>query len=127
MKKIFFLFVLVAALMLPSVSWSQECVVGNIKGIEPLDKEEVTVSNTAIGFNTAIVQQSAGNAAVAVVTIEDDSIRYWVDGSTPTTSSGHLGPADTAFTICGLNSIKNFLAIRVTTDAEIKASFFRAR
>lgn len=127
MKKIFFLFVLVTALMLSSVSWGQECIVGNIKGIEPLDKEEVTVGNSAVGFNSAIVQQAAGNAAVVVVTIEDDSIRYWVDGSTPTTSSGHLGLADSAFTICGLNSIKNFLAIRVTTDAEIKASFFRAR
>ncbi len=127
MKKSLFLFVLVAALMLPSVSWGQECVVGNIKGIEPLDKEEVTVGNSAVGFNTAIVQQSAGNAAVVVVTIETDSIRYWVDGSTPTSSSGHLGPADSAFTICGLNSIKNFLAIRVTNDAAIKASFFRAR
>ncbi len=127
MNKIFFLFVLVAALMLPSILGAQECIVGNVKGIEPLDKEEVTVSNTAIGFNTAIVQQSAGNAAIAVVTVETDSIRYWVDGSTPTTSSGHLGPADSAFTICGLNSIKNFLAIRVTNDAAIKASFFRAR
>lgn len=127
MNKIFFLFVLVAALMLPSILGAQECIVGNVKGIEPLDKEEVTVGNVAVGFNTAIVQQSAGNAAVVVVTVEDDEIRYWVDGSTPTTSSGHLAPAATAFTICGLNSIKNFLAIRVTTDAEIKASFFRAR
>jgi hypothetical protein len=127
MKKLFFLIFFVAALMLPSASWGQECIVGNVKGIEPLDKEEVTVGNSAVGFNTAIVQQSAGNAAVVVVTVEDDSIRYWVDGSTPTITSGHLAPADSAFTICGLNSIKNFLAIRVTTDAAIKASFFRAR
>ena len=127
MKKSLFLFVLVAALMLPSVSWGQECIVGNVKGIDPLDKEEITVGNAEVGFTDATIKQSAGNAAVAVVTVEDDQIRYWVDGSTPTTSSGHLAEAGTSFTICGLNSIDNFSAIRVTTDAEIKASFFKAR
>jgi hypothetical protein len=127
MKKIFFLFVLVAALMLPSVSWGQECIVGNIKGIDPLDKEEITVSTVEIGFTDGTIKQSAGNAAVAVVTVETDQIRYWVDGSTPTSSSGHLAEAGSSFTICGLNSIDNFSAIRVTLDAAIKASFFKAR
>lgn len=127
MKKLFFLIFFVAVLGLPFVASAQECIVGNVKGIDPLDHEELTISNSALGFTAGTIQQAAGNAAVAVVTVETDQIRYWVDGSTPTISSGHLAEAGTSFTVCGLNSIKNFLAIRVTLDAAIKASFFKAR
>ena len=127
MKKLFALLFFLASLMLPFVLNAQECVVGSVKGIEPLDHEELTISTVAVAFTAGTIQQAAGNAAVAVVTVEDDAIRYWVDGSTPTSSSGHQAAADSAFTICGLNSIKNFLAIRVTTDAAIKVSYFRGR
>jgi len=127
MKKLFALLFLLAALALPSVSNAQECIIGNVRGIDPLDKEELTIGVAASGFTDGTIKQAAGNAAVAVVTVEDDQIRYWVDGSTPTASSGHLAESGTSFTICGLNSIDNFSAIRVTTDAEIKASFFKAR
>ncbi len=129
MRKLITLLFLFVALMLTFAvsSPAQECIAGNVKGIDPLDKEELTVSSVAVGFNDALIKQSAGNAAIAVVTVEDDSVRYWVDGSTPTSSSGHLAPADTSFTICGLNAIDNFQAIRVTTDAALKASFFKGR
>lgn len=127
MKKLLVLLILFVVLALPFVANAQECVAGNVKGIDPLDKEELTISTAALGFTAGVVQQAAGNAAIAVVTVETDSIRYWVDGSTPTSSSGHLAPADSSFTICGLNSIKNFLAIRVTLDSAIKVSFFKGR
>ena len=127
MKKLLSLFVLVSTLALPFVAYGQECFFGSIRGIDPLDHEELTISTAALPFTLATVQQAAGNAAVVVVTVETDAIRYWVDGTTPTSSSGHLAPADSTFTICGLNSIKNFLAIRVTTDAALKVSFFKAR
>ncbi len=127
MKKLLLVLILFSALALPSVSFGQECLLGRARGILPLDKEELTVSSVAVSFNDALIKQSAGNAAVAVITVENDSVRYWVDGSTPTSSSGHLALANTSFTICGLNSIDSFSVIRVTTDAELKASFFRAR
>ncbi len=127
MKKCFALLILLASLMLPFTLRAQECIAGNVKGIDALDHEELTISTAALGFTDATIKQAAGNAAIAVVTVETDAIRYWVDGTTPTSSSGHLAPADTAFTICGLNSIDNFLAIRVTLDAAIKASFFKGR
>jgi len=127
MKKIFFLFVLVAALMLPSILGAQQCFIGNVRGIEPLDHDELTIGAVASGFTAGTIQQAAGNAHIAVVTIETDEIRYWTDGTTPTGSSGHLAAAGSSFLVCGLNSLKNFLAIRVTTDADMKVSYFRAR
>jgi len=127
MKKWFALLILFTALTLPFTLSAQECIVGNVKGIVPLDHEELTITNSALGFTAGTIQQSAGNAAVAVITVEDDAIRFWMDGTTPTSSSGHLAAADTGFTICGLNSIKNFLAIRVTTDAALKISYFKGR
>ncbi len=127
MKKCLALLFLLASLMLPFTLSAQECIAGQVKGIDPLDHEELTISTVALGFTAGTIQQAAGNAAIAVITVETDSIRYWLDGTTPTSSSGHLAPADSAFTICGLNSIKNFLAIRVTLDAAIKVSYFRGR
>ena len=127
MKKLFFLIFLVTALGLPFVASAQECIAGNVKGIDPLDHEELTISTAALGFTAGTIEQAAGNAAIAVVTVETDAVRYWLDGTTPTSSSGHLAPADSSFTICGLNSIKNFLAIRVTLDAALKISFFKGR
>jgi len=127
MKNLLVLLILFVVLALPFVANGQECIAGNVKGIDPLDHEELTISNSALGFTAGTIQQAAGNAAIAVVTVETDSVRYWLDGTTPTSSSGHLAPADTAFTICGLNSIKNFLAIRVTLDASLKVSFFKGR
>ena len=128
MKKIFFLFVLVAALMLPSVSWGQSCFLGNVRGIEPLDHETLVVSTVSIGLTAGTIQQAAGNAAIASVTVEGDSIRFWTDGTAPTASVGHEVAADGGFLICGLNSIKNFRAIRSGVgDATLQVSFFRAR
>lgn len=127
MKKIFVLLVLLAALALPFTLQAQQCFIGNVRGIEPLDHDELTIGAVASGFTAGTVQQAAGNAHIAVVTVETDQLRYWIDGTTPTGSSGHLADAGSSFLVCGLNSIKNFLAIRVTTDADIKVSYFRAR
>ena len=128
MKKFLLLLTFLAALTLPFTLAAQECFLGNIRGIEPLDHEDLTVSTVSIGLTAAKVQQAAGNAAIVSITVEDDSIRFWVDGTAPTISSGHEVGADGGFVICGLNSIKNFRAIRSGVgDAQIRASFFRAR
>jgi hypothetical protein len=128
MKKLLLLFVLLAALMLPSILHAQGCFTGSVRGIEPLANESITVSTVAIGFTSGTIQQAAGNAHIASVTVETDSIRFWVDGTNPTSSVGHEIAADAGFLVCGLNSIINFRAIRSGAgDATLRVSYFRTR
>lgn len=128
MKKLLSFLVLIATLSLPFVSWGQDCFLGNIRGIEPLDHESLVVSTVSIGLTAGTVEQAAGNAAIASITVEGDSIRFWLDGTAPTSGVGHEVAADGGFIICGLNSIKNFRAIRSGAgDATLRVSYFRAR
>lgn len=128
MKKLFLLLVLLAALALPFALSADECFTGSIRGIEPLDHESLVVSTASVPLTVATIQQAAGNAHIASVTVETDSIRFWVDGTAPTAAVGHEIAADAGFLICGLNSILNFRAIRSgTVDATLRVSYFRTR
>ena len=80
--------------------------------------EAVTVSSTAIGITKAL----RIDHNYAFITLETDEVRYRVDGTDPTASEGHkLSPGDT-LTLEGGNAIRNFRAIRVTSDATIRIS-----
>jgi hypothetical protein len=89
-------------------------------------KEILVVSDTAVGFTASKFAPKAGaEATYALVTVEDDDIRYWLDGSAPTSSLGHLVPDGNTFEIHGPDNIRNFRAIRTNTDATLQVSYFR--
>jgi hypothetical protein len=92
--------------------------------------EALTVSNTAAGFSEAYKHPNTGQfktmqAKEIFATVETDSIRYTIDGSTtPTDSVGHLVTAGQSISIKNVVAIQNFKMIRVTTDASVKITYF---
>jgi hypothetical protein len=98
----------------------------NAPSLTPFAFETITVGATAVGFTaTVYAPTGAVPADMAVVTTEDDAIRYREDGVDPTAAVGHVIAVDTAFTACGVQSIRNIRMIRVTTDASLSVSYYR--
>src|SRR3990167_1883837 len=87
--------------------------------------ETITVSSTSIGGTAATYEPDAGGAQYALFTLETEAIRGRADGTAPTASVGHLVTAGGVIEIHGINTIRNFRAIRVTTDATLRASYGR--
>ena len=90
--------------------------------------EAITVSNVAIGFtSTERIPTSGdflGQACQEVFcTLETDQIRFTLDGTTPTSTIGHLLNQGQNLTLRNPSDIKNFKAIRVTTDASLKVTY----
>ncbi|KKN79584.1 hypothetical protein LCGC14_0337880 [marine sediment metagenome] len=91
--------------------------------------EAITVSNSAKSF-TAVTYAPSGTVPPvhrAVVTVEDQNLRYTIDGSTtPTTSVGHLAKDEYVIILTSKTMIQNFKAIRATgSDSKIKVTYFR--
>lgn len=89
--------------------------------------EEITVSTTAIGFTVATIKPTGHTRAVyALVTCEDAAVRFTMDGTTPTTSLGHLLSAGSSLELESPNTISRFLAIRDGgSDATLRVSYGR--
>jgi hypothetical protein len=92
----------------------------------PFAKETLTISSTAIALTATIYKPTGVTPTMAMLTLEGGAIRYQVIG-VPTATDGHPlagSPAQT-FTICGLDAITNFRAIRQTTDAILFVSYYK--
>ena len=62
----------------------------------------------------------------AVVTVEDQNLRWTVDGTAPTTAVGHLAQPYDTIVIDGYENIKKFRAIRSTgSSSAIKVTYYR--
>ena len=90
--------------------------------------EAITVSSTAIGFTAAKILPTTGDfkahrCQAVFATLETDSIRFTLDGTTPTNLIGHLLTSGQNLTIRNAVDIVNFRAIRVTSDASLKVTF----
>jgi hypothetical protein len=90
--------------------------------------ETITVSNVAIGFTAAKIIPTSGDflgkvCQAVFCTLETDSIRFTLDGTTPTSAIGHLLNAGQNLTLKNPSDISNFRAIRVTGDASLKVTF----
>lgn len=94
--------------------------------LTPFAFEEISVSSTAIGLTQATAfPDGVKGADMAVVTIEDDAVRYRDDGLDPTATVGQIAAVDTSLTIRGAASLKKVKFIRVTTDADINVTYYR--
>ena len=83
--------------------------------------ESITVAGTAIGLTDA--DMIASGEDTAVLTTETAPLRYTVDGTTPTSTIGHLAPAGSKITLDSSAELVRFLAIRTTgVSASIKVS-----
>ncbi len=88
--------------------------------------EVLSPTGTAVGFTAATYAPADSvSAQVAVCSVETQAIRYWTDGSDPTTSEGIQVAAGGSFTIGGKADIKGFRAIAVTGSPKIMVQFKR--
>lgn len=101
---------------------------------DPYAWEKLTIGAAASGLTTTKITPAAPSnpgsgsrksAEIVLITVETDSIRWTVDGTTPTGANGHLSQAGDVIELVGINSIRAFLAIRVTTDATIQVTYSR--
>jgi len=83
--------------------------------------ETVTVSSTAIGLTPATYEGFEN----CLITIETDSIRFWLDGSIPTAAVGHMVYATGQILLQSPAEMQKFLAVRVSTDATLRVSYGR--
>ena len=82
--------------------------------------ESLTVGASAVGFS------SANDARAALVTVEDASIRFRIDGTDPTSEVGHLLNPGDSIILRNVNNIRRFRAIRAgTADATLRVTYFR--
>lgn len=92
--------------------------------------ESVTVSTVSKALTsttyapTGSSSSSGKPAEYALITVETDSIRIYMDG-TAADASGHLIVANSIVELFGANQIRNFRAIRVTSDATLRVSYGR--
>jgi len=95
---------------------------------EAFASETKTISSTAVGLTASTYAPAAGGPQVrrALITVDDASIRWWADGSTPTPSTGHLSNAGDIIELSGPNDVRNFLSIRTgATDAKLQVTYER--
>jgi hypothetical protein len=96
--------------------------------LNALAKETITAidNSTARSFDSNLITQSGRSKALeALVVVEDESIRFWTTGDTPTASVGILIRAGESFILKGHHDIKNFKAISISgTDSKITAQYY---
>jgi len=88
--------------------------------------EQITV-NGAVGFTSATFNPSntGGPAQRAVVTVETDQVRYTIDGTTPTSTVGHLLAVGDVLVLEGRKNLSNAKFIKVTNNATISCTYER--
>ena len=92
--------------------------------LTPFGYESISVAGTATGFTAATRINSRNEAATrALVTVETAQIRYRVDGTDPTSSEGHLLYVGDILILTG-DEIRTFSAIRVSSSATIKCTYY---
>lgn len=60
----------------------------------------------------------------ARITVETQSIRYYEDGTAPSTTNGHLVAAGTTFFVEGINALVKFQAISVSASAKLTITYY---
>ena len=80
--------------------------------------EKLTVTNAVKQLTTAKL------GAGFFLTVEDDDIRYTIDGSTPDATTGHLLMDGQSLQTIDVTATANLKMIRVTTDAVIQVTHY---
>lgn len=117
MKRLLFLF-LSLALIVPAAPVQADVCPGLEAALFPRGYQQLTVSSTAVALTLP-----AGPLKVAIIQVEDNSIRYRDDGTDPTAAVGTLINANVPIIVCG-PAIAGFKAIRVTADAKLSISYY---
>ena len=94
-------------------------------GTEWFAKETLTIDSTS-GGKTLTRSVYGTLADVAHIDVQVAAIRYWLDGSEPSTTSGNIAEVGDIITLENHDEIEKFRAIEdTTTDATIVVSYGR--
>jgi len=92
----------------------------------------LTDNRVAIGFETISVSSTAiplttvpSGATSALITVNSNSIRYTLSGTTLSTTVGHLKAATTEFTITTAQNLSQARFIAAASDASITVTYFK--
>ena len=90
-------------------------------GLTCFDHEILTVTNSVVGLTSG----TYSDAIRAFMTLEVAQIRYWDDGSNPTSSEGHEVNVGDIIILDSAAQIANFKAIRTGgTSGKLMISYF---
>ena len=86
-----------------------------------LGKNTITDLSSArsLGYGGSI---PAGTTRAAI-DVEGAAVRFWIDGSTPTSSQGHLLQAGDSIAVENGNEVQQALFIGVTSGASLQITF----
>lgn len=83
------------------------------------NSESIVISNTAVALTTI-----PASAQAAHISVHEQRLRFYYDGSTPTATSGHVGIVDREIDLESREEVTNFKAIREGgTDARISVTY----
>jgi hypothetical protein len=86
--------------------------------------QTITLTNTTVASLTVPSGSKYALCYISSATTTD-FIRYWLDGSTPTSTQGIKRSAETAFDINGADDIKNFKCYPSGTGLVLNVQYFR--
>lgn len=94
------------------------------------ERKTVYYESIAVGAVTAKELSSSLDATVydayravrGVITVEDNNIRFRLDGTSPTTTEGLIAYVGDLITIDGITDCRNFQAISTTGTATLKSN-----
>lgn len=90
------------------------------RGIQYASSESITVSTSSVGLTTATI---AGREE-AFITVESQAVRFWLDGTAPTATVGHVLDAGDILRLDSSESLEDVRFIRRdATDATLRCSF----
>lgn len=101
--------------------------------LRPFAFEEIDVTDAAVQTLDPDVYYETSNeypkrqvAREATISVEDQPIRFRIDGGNPDQDTGHYIPAGTFFTITNATSLINFKAVAVgsTVTAVLQVTYF---
>ena len=90
---------------------------------------EALAPTTAKGITATVRNPSTGNftskrAKTALITVEDNPIRFTLDGTTPTASVGHLMSAGQSYVVENEYGVQKFQCIDVSAASSVKVTVF---
>jgi len=91
--------------------------------LKPKSFEKITVSSSAVGINIP-TYDLMDIQTKAIITIENGSIRFKIDGNNPTSTDGHLLNDGDTLKLESTEEIENFKCIRNSdVDAILQVSY----
>ncbi len=95
-----------------------------VGGGESYAHETLSVGTTAVGLSSSVYAVGGKLPDQAFITCGGADVRFWLDGTAPTTTAGHVLKVDQNLTIIGLKKIQNVKFI-CGTSATLAVSYIR--